>query len=118
MNFIYQMMDMDLMELFFGLGKFNGIRYIIFKCLLKALFKGRTSCAPLNYGACGCAYQHMLVNVRIEIHEELLRGSSHEEEPYHTASPAAERLSRVVLWGPVRTASRMYTIYESQVRLP
>ena len=58
------------------------------------------------------AYQHMLVKVRIEIHVELLRGSFHVEKPYHTASPAAQRHSRVILWGPVQTASRMHTIGE------
>ena len=56
-------------------------------------------------------YQHMPVKVRLEGQEELLRGSSHVEEPHHTVSPAAQRHSRVFLWGPVRTASGMYTIY-------
>jgi len=54
----------------------------------------------------------MCVKARIEIHEELLCGSSHVEEPYHTASPAAQRHLRVFLWGPVQTVSHMYTIFE------
>ena len=53
----------------------------------------------------------MPVKVRVEGHEELLRGSSHVEYPHYTVSPAAERLSRVVLWGPAQTASGMYTIF-------
>ncbi len=58
------------------------------------LFEGRTSCAPLNHGACGSAYQRMPVKVRIAVHEELLCGSSHVEDPHHTASPGGKRRQR------------------------
>jgi len=59
----------------------------------------------------------MPVKVRVEVHEEWLRGSSHVEDPHYTVSPAAQRLLWVVLWGPAQTASVMYTLDEMPLNI-